>query len=52
VAIQHARRLFNKGLEYGYRMNLLDIGGGFPAEDTAEVSFAEVHTYLFTDAYL
>jgi diaminopimelate decarboxylase len=33
VAIQHARRLFDIGLQEGHNMRLLDIGGGFPGND-------------------
>lgn len=33
-AIQHARRLFDIGLGLGHQMELLDIGGGFPGDNT------------------
>lgn len=31
-AIKSARKVFDVGLSMGIRMNLLDIGGGFPGE--------------------
>ncbi|KAM7305529.1 hypothetical protein ISCGN_015426 [Ixodes scapularis] len=42
--IDHAKRVFDLGTEMGFRMNVLDIGGGFPGglrkQDTmAEASF-------------
>lgn len=42
VAIQLARDVFDKGLELGFDMKLLDIGGGFPGQESAPVSFAEI----------
>jgi len=35
VAIKHARRLFDIGIQEGHNMYLLDIGGGFPGNDNA-----------------
>jgi ornithine decarboxylase len=34
LAIKHARRLFDIGLGMGHPMHILDIGGGFPGNDT------------------
>ncbi|KAI6646341.1 Ornithine decarboxylase [Oopsacas minuta] len=31
TAIRDARKVFDSGLNYGYRFTLLDIGGGFPS---------------------
>ena len=45
VAIQQARDVFDKGLQLGFDMKLLDIGGGFPGQDSAPVSFIEVRLY-------
>lgn len=42
VAIQQAREVFDKGLQLGFDMKLLDIGGGFPGQESAPVSFGEV----------
>jgi diaminopimelate decarboxylase len=45
-----AYEIFNAGKEYGFNMNLLDIGGGFPGLDTAPLTFeaiaAELRPYL------
>jgi len=40
--IAMARRIFDKGVEYGFNMNLLDIGGGFLGQDLYEGQFARV----------
>lgn len=42
VAIQQARDVFDKGLQLGFDMKLLDIGGGFPGQESAPVSFIEI----------
>lgn len=42
VAIQQAREVFDKGLQLGFDMKLLDIGGGFPGQESAPVSFGEI----------
>uniref|UniRef100_A0A914P7S6 Ornithine decarboxylase n=1 Tax=Panagrolaimus davidi TaxID=227884 RepID=A0A914P7S6_9BILA len=36
IGIKYARDLFDKGLELGHNMTLLDIGGGYPGNDTDE----------------
>lgn len=41
-AIQNARTIMNYGNELGFRMNLLDIGGGFPGNSGTEDYFAEI----------
>eukprot|EP00759_Apiculatamorpha_spiralis_P029666 PhF_6_TR31778/c3_g1_i1/m.46796/K01581/E4.1.1.17, ODC1, speC, speF; ornithine decarboxylase len=52
-----ARQIFDEGKEYGFNMNLLDIGGGFPGLDTCPLTFEmianELRPYLeshFADA--
>ena len=42
VAIQQARDVFDAGQQLGFNMQLLDIGGGFPGQEGAPVSFGEV----------
>ncbi|KAK3612273.1 hypothetical protein CHS0354_010984 [Potamilus streckersoni] len=42
VAIQQARQVFDIGLGHGFNMNLLDIGGGFPGQKSAPISFDEI----------
>jgi len=42
IALEHARRLFDLGLELGHSMGLLDLGGGFPGVDTAQISLEKI----------
>ncbi|MEQ2187749.1 Mitochondrial 2-oxoadipate and 2-oxoglutarate transporter, partial [Goodea atripinnis] len=41
-AIADARCVFDMGEELGFNMDLLDIGGGFPGSDDAELKFEEI----------
>jgi ornithine decarboxylase len=41
-AIENARKAFDIGIEQGFDMHLLDIGGGFPGVDTEKISFEEI----------
>ncbi|XP_077477012.1 ornithine decarboxylase [Stigmatopora argus] len=41
-AIADARCVFHMGDEVGFRMKLLDIGGGFPGSEDAELKFEEI----------
>lgn len=41
-AICDARKIFDMGLEYGFKMNILDIGGGFPAVDDGTITFEQI----------
>uniref|UniRef100_A0A3B3BPG3 ornithine decarboxylase n=1 Tax=Oryzias melastigma TaxID=30732 RepID=A0A3B3BPG3_ORYME len=41
-AIADARCVFDMGEELGFQMDLLDIGGGFPGSEDAELSFEEI----------
>ncbi|XP_058472170.1 ornithine decarboxylase 1-like [Solea solea] len=41
-AIADARCVFHMGDELGFKMDLLDIGGGFPGTDDAELKFEEI----------
>lgn len=41
-AIADARKIFEMGSEYGFKMNILDIGGGFPAIDDGSVTFEAI----------
>jgi diaminopimelate decarboxylase len=43
AAIEQARDVFDMGLDMGFKMDLLDIGGGFPGQETAGISFEEVN---------
>ncbi len=40
-AIEEAKRAWDKGLHYGFKMNILDIGGGFPGMDEQEEEESE-----------
>lgn len=42
LAIAASKKLFELGASMGHRMHLLDIGGGFPGHDTAEITFGKV----------
>ena len=42
AAIEQARDVFDMGLDMGFKMDLLDIGGGFPGQETAGISFEEI----------
>lgn len=42
AAIEQARDVFDVGLDMGFKMDLLDIGGGFPGQETVGISFEEV----------
>jgi len=41
-AIQNARTIMNYGIKLGFKMNLLDIGGGFPGNTGTEDYFSEI----------
>lgn len=42
AAISVSRKVFDQGLQLGFKMTLLDIGGGFPGQKSAPISFREV----------
>lgn len=41
-AIQNARMIMNYGNQLGFKMNLLDLGGGFPGNSGTEDYFSEI----------
>ena len=41
-AIADARLVFSMAEELGYKMYVLDIGGGFPGTEDAKIRFEEV----------
>uniref|UniRef100_A0A8B9CSM2 Antizyme inhibitor 2 n=1 Tax=Anser brachyrhynchus TaxID=132585 RepID=A0A8B9CSM2_9AVES len=41
-AVAEAQLAFDMGTELGYRMHLLDIGGGFPGTEDARAQFEEI----------
>ena len=41
-AVVSARDVFDMGKEAGYDFTLLDIGGGFPGQQSAKISFEEI----------
>ena len=43
AAIEQARDVFDMGLDMGFKMDLLDIGGGYPGQETDGISFEEVN---------
>lgn len=42
VAIQQAREVFDLAADMGFNMTLLDIGGGYPGQEDAPVTFQEI----------
>jgi ornithine decarboxylase len=45
TAIEKSRKVFDIGKENGYKLQILDIGGGFPGTDDAEIKFEDIaHT--------
>lgn len=42
VAIQQARNVFDLAIDMGFDMTLLDIGGGFPGQQSAPIPFSAV----------
>lgn len=48
VATQQARDVFDIGLDLGFEMRLLDIGGGFPGDSNASITFEEIAEVLNT----
>jgi len=42
AAVASARTVFDMGEVVGYKFHLLDIGGGFPGQESANVSFSEI----------
>ncbi|XP_028937100.1 antizyme inhibitor 2 isoform X2 [Ornithorhynchus anatinus] len=45
-AIADARLVFEMGAELGYRMHLLDLGGGFPGPENSTVRFEELASVI------
>lgn len=41
-AVNLARAAFDLGLKEGFDMHILDIGGGFPGQESANISMEEV----------
>lgn len=46
AAVAAARTVFDMGKEEGFNFDLLDIGGGFPGQKSAKVSFEEICSSL------
>lgn len=46
-AIKAARGLFDYAEQIGYNFDLLDIGGGFPGQKDAPLTFDEVSDHIF-----
>ncbi|KAL3855600.1 hypothetical protein ACJMK2_014807 [Sinanodonta woodiana] len=44
--IRVAREVFNMGFELGFKMTMLDIGGGFPGTDTSKANFEEMSSVI------
>eukprot|EP00057_Strongylocentrotus_purpuratus_P027659 XP_011682133.1 PREDICTED: ornithine decarboxylase [Strongylocentrotus purpuratus] len=45
-SIRNSKELFDFGNDLGFKMNLLDIGGGFPGQESAPIKFEEVSSQL------
>ena len=43
AAVASARVVFDIGESEGFHFDLLDIGGGFPGQNTAKITFEEVN---------
>lgn len=41
-AVSMAREAFDTGLKAGFDMNILDIGGGFPGQESANITMEEI----------
>ncbi len=48
-AIKNAREVFDEAEECGFKLHLLDIGGGFPGDDSALIRF-EHHAKVIRDS--
>jgi len=46
AAVCAARTVFDMGEKQGFHFNLLDIGGGFPGQKTAKITFDEICSVL------
>jgi len=46
AAVASARTVFDMGKEVGYHFTLLDIGGGFPGQKSAKITFEEITAQL------
>eukprot|EP00918_Siedleckia_nematoides_P012640 GHVU01027679.1.p1 GENE.GHVU01027679.1~~GHVU01027679.1.p1 ORF type:complete len:468 (+),score=67.10 GHVU01027679.1:253-1656(+) len=46
AAVASSRTAFDMGAEAGFRFSLLDIGGGFPGQKSAKISFEEICAVL------
>lgn len=40
--LSDTRKLFEVGASLGHKLRLVDIGGGFPGEDSKKISFDQV----------
>jgi ornithine decarboxylase len=45
-AVENARRAFDVAATVGFQFTLLDVGGGFPGNDRAAVSFKDIANVL------
>lgn len=41
-AVEDARYVFDLGIQYGFDMTVLDVGGGFPGTENAKITIHEV----------
>ena len=46
TAIEHSRKVFNIGLDNGYTLKILDIGGGFPGTNDSVIKFEDIATTI------
>lgn len=42
IGIAHARRLFDIGRDLGHKMDVLDLGGGYPGYANKDITFHHV----------
>ena len=45
-AVQKARGVFDDAARVGYKLSLLDVGGGFPGDEVGPVSFKDICNVL------
>lgn len=50
--MRQARDLFEKGAKLGHDMKILDIGGGFPGEDSKEITIEQVHYLVSKSSHI
>jgi len=45
-AVKLSKKVFDEGEEVGFKFSVLDVGGGFPGDDSAKITFEESAAFL------